>query len=243
MSIEKTIQEILGNLNYLENPYFTNLHKGHFEKEDFIETQIQFYFAVTFFSRPMAALAAKIPLPKMRLEVVRNVWEEHGEGDLKHIHAHTFEEFLKRLGNISLEDVAKRPLWPEVRLFNTALSGICILDDYMTGIGVMGIIEHMFSDISHKIGTGIVQRGWLTDQTIIHYNVHEKLDIKHAQDFFDIVEGAYQSSAENRYYIDQGIWLGATLFNSMYQQLYENRKRRLLRDVNIPHSRTEGSPC
>ena len=189
MSISQKITEILNDLNYLENAYFTNLENGHFDKNDFIETQIQFYFAVTFFSRPMAALAAKIPLPKMRLEIVRNVWEEHGEGNFKNAHAHTFEELLKRLGNVSVEDIQKRALWPEVRLFNTALIGISVLDDYMTGIGVMGIIEHMFSSISHKIGTGIIKRGWLNEQTIIHYGVHEKLDVKHSQDFFDIVAG------------------------------------------------------
>jgi pyrroloquinoline-quinone synthase len=243
VSIIQKITEVLDDLNYLENPYFTSLHNGNFDKDDFVETQIQFYYAVTFFSRPMAALAAKIPLPKMRLEIVRNVWEEHGEGDLKKAHTHTFEELLKRLANISVEDIQRRALWPEVRLFNTALIGISVLDDYMTGIGVMGIIEHMFSSISHKIGSGIIKRGWLNNETIIHYDVHEKLDVKHSKDFFDIVEETYQTSAENRYYIDQGIWIGATLFNSVYKQLYENRKRRIFRDLAIPHSRAEGIPC
>lgn len=31
-------------------------------REDFIETQIQFFFAVIFFSRPMAGLAGRMPV-------------------------------------------------------------------------------------------------------------------------------------------------------------------------------------
>ena len=66
-NITEKIDSILSEINYKNNPYFQSLADGIFDKDDFIETQIQFYFAVTFFSRPMAALAAKIPLPHMRL--------------------------------------------------------------------------------------------------------------------------------------------------------------------------------
>ena len=241
-NITEKIDSILSELNYKNNPYFQSLADGTFDKDDFIETQIQFYFAVTFFSRPMAALAAKIPLPHMRLEVVRNVWEEHGEGNLKKAHAHTFEELLKRLGNINLSDIDKRSLWPEIRIFNTTLSGVCVLDDYMTGVGTLGIIEQMFSDISSIIGKEIVKNKWLSEDQLIHYNLHEKLDEKHAWDFFSIVEKAYENQ-EHRYYIEQGMWMGATLFNALYAGLFEHRKRRVFRDVKTLHSRAEGIPC
>ena len=106
--MQQRIDEILEECKFRENPYFKALQDGSFEKEDFIETQIQFFFAVVFFSRPMAILAAKIPTPHLRLEVVRNVWEEHGEGNLDKIHRNTFVEFLKRIGDISTEDIDKR---------------------------------------------------------------------------------------------------------------------------------------
>lgn len=243
MDMKQRIQEILTELDYLNNPYFKSLHDGTFEKEDFIETQIQFFYAVDFFARPMAVLAAKIPTAKMRLEIVRNIWEEHGEGDLSIAHSETFLEFLNRLGGIAKTDIENRALWPEVRIFNTTLTAVCTLDDYMTGIGAMGIIEYMFSDISATLGKGIIKNDWLTSENIVHYKTHEILDVRHADDFFNIVKGAYKTSPENRYYIDQGFLLGATLFHMMYYQLYNNRKRRMFRDVSIPHSRAEGAPC
>src|SRR6185312_6038875 len=88
--LDERIQAIHRESGYANNSYFKNLMNGEFSKDDFVETQIQFYYAVSFFSRPMAALAAKIPSPELRLEVLRNVWEEHGEGSLAHGHGTTF---------------------------------------------------------------------------------------------------------------------------------------------------------
>ena len=68
------ITQILKETNPQMNSYFVSLKDGTFSKDDFVETQIQFHFAVVFFSRPMAAAAAKIPEAKLRLEVIRNVW-------------------------------------------------------------------------------------------------------------------------------------------------------------------------
>jgi len=61
MNLNDLIEQVLKDTGYDVNPYFVNLQEKTFEKSDFVETQIQFFYAVIFFSRPMAALAAKIP--------------------------------------------------------------------------------------------------------------------------------------------------------------------------------------
>lgn len=225
--MNELINTILDEVNYLNNPYFTHLHDGSFNKQDFIESQIQFYFAVIFFSRPMAALAAKIPTPELRTEIIRNVWEEHGEGNAKLAHGITFKTLLARLdSSITDAEIEARPLAAEIRIFNTTLIGACVLDDYLIGVGMMGIIERMFSDISTIIGKGIVKQGWLTTENMVHYNLHEKLDIKHSQDFFDVLEPAWLKNQESRYAIEQGLRMGAALFNGLYLSLYHNRSLR-----------------
>jgi pyrroloquinoline-quinone synthase len=231
------IDQILFETKYNSNPYFRALQNKEFTKEDFIETQIQFFFAVTFFSRPMAALAAKIPDPNLRLEIVRNVWEEHGEGEILKIHGKTFVEFLKRLGNISMTEINKKALWSEVRIFNTTLSGACVLDEYLIGVGAMGMIERMFCDISTWIGRGVIKNGWLTEKEMIHYNLHEKLDIKHSTDFFNILKPSWDDSEENKYYIEQGLRMGAEVFNYLYYSLYNHRTNRHNRTITGVHSR------
>ena len=225
-TLNELTEQVLRDTDYYNNPYFANLREKTFEKADFVETQIQFYYTVIFFSRPMAALAAKIPTPDLRLEVLRNVWEEHGEGSLKQGHGKTFLEFLRRLDNISVEDVYLRGLWADVRIFNTTLSGVSVLDDFIVAVGTLGIIERMFSDISAWIGQAVIANGWLAENQMIHYALHQELDIKHSEDFFKIIETPYAKSADNRYLIEQGLRLGATLFNNLYAGLWRTRKTR-----------------
>ncbi|MGQ3892707.1 TenA family transcriptional regulator [Legionella sp. CNM-4043-24] len=244
MSDQKTltqlIESILTDSNFRDNPFFSALNDGSFSKEDFLETQIQFFFAVDFFNQPMSALAAKIPTAELRIEVLRNVWEEHGEGNLEKVHGRTFIELLNRLGDITPEDVDSRALWPEVRSFNTFLAGACVLDEYLTGVGIMGMIERMFAEISSWIGIGIVEREWLSQDRLIHYTLHSELDIKHSQDFFDILAHSWQKSREDKYAIEQGLRLGAYVFNRLYEDLYRARSRRILREIRGNHSRAEG---
>lgn len=226
MTLAELIDKVLSDSNYYENPFFTNLRGRTFEKSDFIETQMQFYYAVIFFSRPMTALAAKIPTPELRLEVLRNVWEEHGEGSLRHGHGSTFLEFLRRIGGVSQDDVHLRGLWADVRIFNTTLSGVTVLDDFLIAVAVLGIIERMFADISAWIGQGVVENGWLSEDQLIHYKLHQELDIKHSEDFFKILEKPFEHSEENRYFVEQGLRLGATLFSNLYRGLWDQRKTR-----------------
>ena len=227
--MDELIQRILNETNYEANPYLTALHDGSFEKDDFVETQIQFYYAVIFFSRPMAAVAAKIPSRRLRVEVLRNVWEEHGEGTDLDQHGSTFLELLRRLDDVTEADVERRKLWPEVRMFNTTLTGSCVMDEYQVGVGVMGMIERMFADISALIGNGIVERGWLERDEMVHYTLHHELDVKHAADFFNVLRPAWDENEQSRYSIEQGLQLGAHAFHALYAGLFASRKRRWMR--------------
>ncbi len=223
------------------NPYFTNL--ATMDREDFIETQIQFLFAVVFFSRPMSVLMARLPRPQLRLGLLGNIREEHGSGDLRQSHEETFLSLLSRLG-ISRHDVEKRALWPEVRAFNTVLTGVCTLDDVPTAVATLGMIEDLFAKISAYIGNSIVQRGWLKKEEVVHYAVHEILDEDHAADLYDVVAPAWKQPGDvgmrSRYQIAQGLELGNYIFLRLYRDLYEARTRRTRRQILGPHSIADG---
>jgi pyrroloquinoline-quinone synthase len=226
MTMDDTIAEVLAQHPFADNPYLKALRDGTLSKDDFLETQIQFYFAVVFFSRPMAVLAAKIPSAQTRTAILRNVWEEHGEGDPQHRHGATFLELLHRLGGLRLEDVEARALWPELRAFNTTLIGCCALDDWEIGAGCLGIIERMFVDISSWIGRAIVTRAWLPPDRVVHYSTHEVLDVRHSDDFFATLAPTWAADAASRYRITQGLGLGAYVFDRLYRDLFAARARR-----------------
>jgi len=233
-SLDMLIKDVLDQTPYRSNPYFQSLRDGQMSFEDFLETQIQFYYAVVFFARPMSVLASRIPAAEHRVEILRNVWEEHGEGDPAKSHGATFQEFLSRLGGIKPEEIQRRALWPEIQNFNSALAGTCALDDYVVGASMLGIIERMFCEISNWIGRGVIERGWLRQDQMIHYNLHEVLDVRHSEDFFNVLRPAWEKSAQDRHLIAQGLRAGATVFNQLYRGLHESRGRRIFSDEDHP---------
>src|SRR3712207_5109270 len=141
------LQALKARVAPLDNPYLRSLAEGSFEREDFVETQVQFLHAVVYFSRPMAVLAARLPRAEQRLSLLENVRDEHGGGELTGSHERTFLTLLARLG-ISPSEIDRRAQWPEVRAFNSTLLGVCAHDDLPTALAMLGVIEDLFSGIS-----------------------------------------------------------------------------------------------
>ena len=133
--------EVLDRVDILHNPYLEALVDGSMPLANFLRTQEQFFFAVTFFPRPMAALVGRLPDPAQRLDILRNLVEEHGEFEQSAFHHTTFQEFLRRIGS----EPEKLDLWPAVRAFNSVLTTACLMDEIEVGIACMGVIEQAFA--------------------------------------------------------------------------------------------------
>lgn len=206
---------ILAKTAILRNPYFEALSE-EMPLERFRRTQEQFYFAVTFFSRPMAALVARIPDAKARMDILRNLVEEHGEFREESFHQTTFKKFLRSIGSTVDPDTLN--LWPALRAFNGVLTASCLLDEIEVGIACMGIIEHAFSGVSGAIGTAVVERGWVKKENLAHYALHSRIDPQHAEEFFALVEPKWDDPGR-RYYVEQGLDLGAYVFDRLYRDL------------------------
>jgi pyrroloquinoline-quinone synthase len=209
---------ILKRVDILNNPYLTALRDGSMTLDSFRRTQEQFFFAVTFFSRPMAGLVARIPDPKMRIDILHNLVEEHGEFVERAFHHNTFQQFLHSIGGkpVSLEGAR---LWPVLRAFNSILSSACVMDELEVGVSCLGIIEHAFAGISAAIGQAVVQHGWVKAENLVHYNLHAEIDQRHAEEFFAVVEPRWDDP-QRRYFIEQGLELGAYAFDRLYRDMY-----------------------
>ncbi len=206
------------------NIYFRSLHDGSMSLDGFRRSQQQFFFCVAFFSRPMMALVGRIPNPSRRLEILKNVVEEHGQFEESAFHQHTFESFLRSIGSDvrGLEDQGRQ--WPEIRAFNSSLIGACLLDELEVGIACMGIIEYCFVTISTRIAQEVVERGWLKEEELVHYRIHADIDIRHAQDFFELLEDPW-IEGERRVWIEQGLRLGAYIFDRLYSSLHASAQK------------------
>jgi pyrroloquinoline-quinone synthase len=216
-NISRAARALFARTAFLDNPYLASLRDGGLSLDAFRRSQEQFFYAVSFFPRPMAALVGRIADPRLRLDILHNLVEEHGDFDERMFHHTTFQEFLRRLG-VNTDRLDSLHLWPEVRAFNSALTAACVLDELEVGVACMGMIEFAFADISADIGKGVVARGWLTSETLTHYKLHAEIDQRHADEFFAVIEPGW-NDPQKRYFIEQGLELGAYIFDRLYRDL------------------------
>src|SRR5262245_35571893 len=209
---------VLKRMNILHNPYLEALADGSMTLDCFRRTQEQFFFAVTFFPRPMAALVGRIADPKQRLDILHNLVEEHGEFQEQQFHHNTFRQFLRTIGS-DPDQLEGMRLWPALRAFDCVLTAACVLDELEVGVGCMGIIEFAFAGISAAIGKAVVDRAWVPAEKLVHYKLHAAIDERHAEEFFAVIEPQWHDP-KRRYYIEQGLSLGAYIFDRLYRDLY-----------------------
>lgn len=209
---------ILQEKRILEQTYFARLLDGRMSFTEFTATQQQFYFAVRFFSRPIAALVARCPDSAMRMNLVHNLAEEQGDFLPTEAHDRTFLRFLASIG-VPLERMKHLEEGPAVRAFNCALLGACQGGELELAFGCLGIIEHAFAEISAFLGRAVVARGWITEENLVHYKLHAAIDKRHAAEFFAIVEPGWQSDPAKQALIRQGLMLGRHVFARLYEDL------------------------
>lgn len=197
--------------------YVIAIADGTMSLEGFRRSQSQFYFAVEYYARPMATLLGRIPRAGDRLEILRNLVDEHGEMKPDAFHATTFQRFLQSLGVDRTQLDGSRP-GPVVHAFNVSLAGVCSQEPLGVGLGCLGMIELAFAGISSAIGSAVLSRNWIRHDQLVHYGLHAELDIQHARDFFRTAE-PYWTVAEGHADVTGGLELGRHVFEQLYAGL------------------------
>lgn len=213
--VQALADEVLSQMPIAGGSFFKAM--DFMEKRTFQKVQAQFFHAVDYFSRPMAALIARLPLHHDRIDILHNIVEEHGDFQIERYHSNTFRAFLQTIdAEDSLKTLTPSPV---VTMFNYTLMGTCS-QTVSEAIACMGIIEYAFADISAFIAKKVVERGWVNKEDLVHYNLHAAIDKQHAEDFFKIVEPLMDDEAE-RVKIQLGLKLGAYIFLRLYEDLYQ----------------------
>jgi pyrroloquinoline-quinone synthase len=207
-------EEAMEASGVLHNPYFQRLQSDEMDRDAFLASQKQFFFAVRFFPRPMNILLARLPEPADRLLILENVVEEHGHMNASGFHVTTFTQFLMSLGAKGSVD----PPGPEVTAFNHILTTACAHDIFEKGVACMGVIERAFADISTIIGQAVVSRGWIREEELVHYKLHAAIDRQHAEDFFSTIALGW-NDRERQKHIRDGLVLGLYAFNRLYADM------------------------
>ena len=186
------------------------------DKESFKETQIAILNAVEFFSRPMFIISSKLNSYEDRYCIIRNILDEHGNGEIENAHGNTFRQYLVSLGATE-KQINNRNLNKAAVEFNNILMDCSLNSSTMKSIAMMGIIEQRYSKISATIVREILKKKWISKDSLYHYSLHEELDVEHAQGFYGIIKDGWKD-INSKEEIKKGLHLG----NSMILNLYND---------------------
>lgn len=198
-----------------EIPYVRQVLDGSLSREDFVRSQIQFLFAVEPYAGCLSMLAARCESPEARRVLEQNVRDEHGGEDPSAAHGQTFRALLGKLG-VSSAQIDATAKWACVEVFNAGVREACTTASESSGIATIAAIEDMFTDISAALGQGIVARGWLAREQVVHYAVHEQLDRIHADALYALLNPSDEVNARE---IEQGLARGVSLMLDLYADL------------------------
>ena len=197
----------------VQAPEIVYVHRvldGDLSREHFVRTQVQFLFAVEPYADYLALLAARCESAEARRVLEQIVRDERGGAEASGAHGQTVRTLLARLG-VTAEQIATTSRWPCVEAFNAGVFEACTRSPEQSGIATIAAIEELFIDISAGLARGIVARGWLPPDRIVHYDVHEQLDRFHADILYALLD---PSEA-----VERGLARGVTLMVDLYAGL------------------------
>ena len=200
--------------------YFSSLMDGSMSLELFKYSQLKFYSAVCYFSRPMFLLCSKIDSYTDRLTLLENIMDEHGNGDISNTHGETFKKYLINLG-INNREIDEKVSHPAIANFYSIIENTINNSSLETAIAMFGIIEDRYTEISSSIALSLVQNGWLKTSQLVHYENHQQLDIYHAELFYKLVRNKWKKE-KSRLDIEKGLRKGNKVILDIYLDLVKS---------------------
>ena len=199
--------------------YFSRLLDGSMSFELFKNSQINFYSAVCYFSRPMLLLCSRIENYADRLIILENIIDEHGNGDIEDSHGKTYKKYLLKLG-VNKKDINKTFNHSAVSNFYSIMNKTIRNDNIETAISMFGIMEDRYTEISATIASALINNKWLKETQLDHYKTHEKLDIYHAELFYKLIRHKWANKISQKNII-KGLNLGNKLVLELFNNLLE----------------------
>lgn len=212
---DQAVRAVAAHYDFRAHPYFRWARHPETTREQFRVSQLPFRFAVEGWGQAVAAVLARVPRVELRHGLARNVADEHGDG-LEQGHTTSFRRYLAALGMIDGELEETCPV--AVHAFNQGTTNFCLVQPYEAGGAALGIIEHLYIDISADIVSILADRKWAAPGSQDHYAVHEELDVDHARDLLALARPAWHEP-RGRQRVALGLLLGAHLFWQLYLDL------------------------
>lgn len=141
---------------------------------------------VACFPRFLAAVIANIEDHRDRMELVENLYQEHGAMNPDKVHLVTYHGFLGTLG-ITDDEIASHTPGTSALSYNRAVMSLCRDQPVAEALGALGVIEEIVARVSLAVSryAALVVNEAKSEE---HFSLHQTLDLEHADEIYALCE-------------------------------------------------------
>jgi pyrroloquinoline quinone (PQQ) biosynthesis protein C len=209
--------ELIMPINHLLNlPVLKAINSGVLNREHLLKFGLEYSSYCEAFPRMLALAASNIPDDETRMNLVENLWEEHGSGNINHSHRSLFKLFLCSLGWKS-EDIPM-PLLPSTIAFVEGALNYCRNANFLASMSFLGPGAEMFTHRQYEqILHGLGQNTSIDREGLEFWRVHIGCDDEHYLEMANAiarwshVEGYHESvrsGAMTAIEMETAFWVG-----------------------------------
>ena len=213
--LETDIQKIL------RHPFIERIATASLNLEQLQVFAEQYAIYCYHFPRFLAATAANIPDDTARFPIIKNLWEEHGEGDIAKSHRTLYQKFATAL-QLNIGNLNTIKALDSTKYCVESLLKICQQTHFLESLGALGPGTEFFtSDEYQKIAKGLLKCDFLNKTDILFWTVHITLDETHYSDMMNVLV-PYIEKLENQQLIERGAKQALALELIFWDGLEEN---------------------
>lgn len=178
---------------------------------------LDIHHVVEHFPRFLSAVITSIGDFRQRMKLVQNLYAEHGAMNPAHVHLVTYQGFLRALGISEATLVSHEPSIGAVAYVRAVLS-LCQREDPSEALAALAVIEEVVARVSPIVGRWGQRHGATGAPAESHFNVHEKLDLSHAEEIYELAGHFWESREAS---VRRGLALGMYYQRRLYSDLME----------------------
>lgn len=178
-------------LRVMKHPLLAAIGQGTLSAKAALHVFTQYGHYCEYFPRFLASAAAKVPHEEWREPIVRNLWEEHGEGNPARSHRVLYRRFLDSLAARTDSTSCLRTPGPAVSRYLARLDEFFRDASPLEAIGAIGPGTEDVTPAQYAaILAGLATQPWAAGCDLEFFTVHVSADTAHADSFWEILHAS-----------------------------------------------------
>src|SRR5437868_9022352 len=146
---------LINKINQIQNNHFIKkLQTNNTTMENFLNIMVDFGYVVNEWSNLLSILIKYVPSVKERFILIKNLYDEHGNGNIMNAHVNTYDLFLKSISkNMNLNIQSN---FVHLNMYKNFVDKLYVefennQNNWIKCVCILGMIEKMYVTISLAI--------------------------------------------------------------------------------------------